>query len=158
MSTMKDRNSKDLTEADEIKKRWQECTELYKKGLNDPDNHDRVVTLLELDVLECDVKWALGTSTMNKVRGGDGIPAELFQILKDDAVLKFCTPQYASKFGKLGTGKGQFSFQSQRRAMPKYVQTIVRLCLFDMLARLCPKSFKALTVCEPMTSRYTSWI
>ena len=136
MSTMKDRNSKDLTEAEEIKKKWQESTEeLYKKGLNDPDNHDHVVTLLEPDILECDVKWALGTSTMNKVRGGDGIPAELFQILKDDAVLKCCTPQYASKFGKLRSGKAQFSFQSQRRAMPKNVQTTVQLCLFDMLAR-----------------------
>ena len=133
---MKDRNSKDLTEAEEIKKKWQESTEeLYKKGLNDPDNHDHVVTLLEPDILECDVKWALGTSTMNKVRGGDGIPAELFQILKDDAVLKCCTPQYASKFGKLRSGKAQFSFQSQRRAMPKNVQTTVQLCLFDMLAR-----------------------
>ena len=90
MSTMKDRNSKNLTEAEEIKKRWQEYTEeLYKKGLNDPDNHNCVVTLLEPDILECDVKWALGTSTMNKVRGGDGIP---FQILKHDAVLKCCTP------------------------------------------------------------------
>ena len=126
MSTMKDRNSKDLTEAEEIKKKWQESTEeLYKKGLNDPDNHDHVVTLLEPDILECDVKWALGTSTMNKVRGGDGIPAELFQILKDDAVLKCCTPQYASKFGKLSnghrTGKCQFSFQSQRKAKSKNV-------------------------------------
>ena len=94
-----------------------------------------MVTHLVPDILECDVKWALGTSTMNKVRGGDGIPAELFQILKDDAVLKCCTPQYASKFGKLRSGKAQFSFQSQRRAMPKNVQTTVQLCLFDMLAR-----------------------
>ena len=156
---MKDRNSKNLTEAEEIKKRWQKYTEeLYRKGLNDPDNHNRVVTLLEPDILECDVKWALGTSTMNKVRGGDGIPAELFQILKDDAVLKCCTPQYASKFGELRTGKAQFLFQAQRRAMSKNVQTTVQLCLFDMLARLCPKSFKALIVCEPRTSRCTSWI
>ena len=74
-------------EAEEIKKRWQERTEeLYKKGLNDPDNYEGVVTHLELDILECEVKWALGSITMNKASGGDGIPAELFQILKDDAV------------------------------------------------------------------------
>ena len=82
----KDRNSKDLTEADEIKKRWQECTELYKKGLNDLDNHDGVITQLEPDILECPVKWALGSITTNKASGGDGIPVELFQILKDDAM------------------------------------------------------------------------
>ena len=85
MGTIKDRNSKDLTEADEIKKRWQECTELYKKGLNDLNNHDGVITQLEPDILECPVKWALGSITMNKTSGGDAIPVELFQILKDDA-------------------------------------------------------------------------
>ena len=77
----------DLTEAEDIKKRWQEYTEkLYKKGLHNQDNHDGVITHLELDILECEVKWALGSSTTNKASGGDGIPAELFQILKDDAV------------------------------------------------------------------------
>ena len=76
----------DLTEAEDIKKRWQEYTELYKKYLNDPDNHDGVITHLEPDNLECKVKWALGSITMNKDSGGDVIPAELFQILKDDAV------------------------------------------------------------------------
>ena len=86
MGTIKDRNSKDLTEAEKIKKRWQEYTELYKNGLNDPDNHDDVITHLYLEILECKVKWALGSITMNKARGGDGIPAELFQILKDDAI------------------------------------------------------------------------
>ena len=84
MGTIKDRNSKDLTEAEEIKKRWQEYTELYKKGLNDSDNHDGVITHLEPDILECEVKWALGSVTMNKASEGDGIPVELFQILKDD--------------------------------------------------------------------------
>ena len=84
---IKDWNSKDLTEADDIKKRWQECVEeLYKKDFNDLDNHDGVVTHLEPDVLECEVKWVWGSITMNKASGGDGIPAELFQILKDDAV------------------------------------------------------------------------
>ena len=85
MGIIKVRNSKDLREAEEIKNRWQEYTqELYKKGLNVPDNHDGVITHLEPDILECEVKWALGSMTMNKASGGDGIPVELFQILKDD--------------------------------------------------------------------------
>ena len=87
MGSIKDRNGMDLTEAEDIKKRWQEYTEeLYKKDLNDPDDHDGVVTHLEPDILACEVKWALGRITTNKARGGDGIPAELFQILKEDAV------------------------------------------------------------------------
>ena len=86
MGTIKDRNGMDLIEAEDIKKRWQEyAKELYKKDLHDPDNHDGVITHLEPDILECEVKWALGI-TMNKAIGGDGIPVELFQILKDDAV------------------------------------------------------------------------
>ena len=86
MGTIKDRNGKDLTEAEDIKK-WQEYTEeLYKKGLNDQDNHDAVVTLLESDILECEVKWALESITMNKASDCDGISTELFQILKDDVV------------------------------------------------------------------------
>ena len=75
-----------LTESEDIKKRWQEYTELYKKDLHDPDNHDGVITHLEPDILECEVKWALGNISTNKASGGDGIPVELFQILKDDAV------------------------------------------------------------------------
>ena len=87
MGTIKDRNGKDLTEAEDIKKRWQEyMEELYKKGLNDPDNSDGVVTHLEPDILECKVKWALGRITMNKANGGDRIPAELFKILENDVV------------------------------------------------------------------------
>ena len=78
MGTIKDRNSKDLTEAEEIKKKWQEYAELYKKGLNDPDKHNGLVTHLEPDILECEVRWALESITMNKASGGDGIPAELF--------------------------------------------------------------------------------
>ena len=107
-----------------------------KKDLQDPDHHDGVITNLEPDILEYKVKWALGNITMNKARGSDGIPVELFQILKDDAVK--CYNQYASKFGKLSsghrTGKGKFSFQSQRRAMPKNAQTTVQLHSFHMLA------------------------
>ena len=87
MCSIKDRNGMDLTEAEDIKKRWQEYTEeLYKKGLHDPDNHNGVITHLEPDILGCEVKWALGSITTNKTSGGDGIPVELFQILKDDAV------------------------------------------------------------------------
>ena len=85
MGTIKDRNGMDWTEEEDIKS-WQEYTELYKKDLHDPDNHDGVITHLEADILECKVKWALGSITMNKVSGRNGIPVELFQILKDDAV------------------------------------------------------------------------
>ena len=87
MGTIKDRNGIDLTETEDIKKRWQEYTEeLYIKNLHDPDNQDGVITNLEPDILECEVKWALESITTNKASGGDGIPVELFQILKDDAV------------------------------------------------------------------------
>ena len=85
MGSRKDRNRMDLTEAEDVKKMWQEYTELYKKNLNDPDNHDGVLTQIEPDILECKVMWALGSITMNKASGGDGIPVEPFQILKDDA-------------------------------------------------------------------------
>ena len=102
MGTIKDQNGMDLTEAEGIKKRWQEYTEeLSKKSLYDPDNHDGVITHLEPDILECEVKWALGSITMNKASGGDGIPVKLFQILKDDSA-KLLT-QYARKFGKLSS-------------------------------------------------------
>ena len=86
IGTIKNRNGMDLTEAEDIKKRWQDYTELYKKDLHDPNNHNGVVTHLEPDILECGVKWALGSITMNKASGGDGIPVELFNILKDDAM------------------------------------------------------------------------
>ena len=87
MGTVKDRNGMDLTEAEDIKKRWQEYTEeLYKKDLQYQDNHNGVITHLESDILECEFKWALGRITMNRASGGDGIPADLFQILKDDAL------------------------------------------------------------------------
>ena len=116
MGLIKDRNGMDLTEAEDIKKRWQEYTEeLYKTELHDPDNHDGVITHLEPDILDCEVKWALESITTNKASRGDGIPVELFQILKDDAV-KVLHSIYASKFGKLShghrTGKSQFSLQS----------------------------------------------
>ena len=127
----------DLTEAEDIKKRWQEYTEeLNKRDLHDPDNHDGVITHLEPDILEGEVKWALGSITMNKASGDDGIPAELFQILKDDAVEVLHL--ICQQSGKLGsghrTGKGQFSCQSQRKAMPKKVQITAQLHSSHMLA------------------------
>ena len=126
MDTIKGRNGVDLTEAEDIKKRQQEYTEeLYKKDLHDPDNHDGVISHLEPDILECEVKWALGSITTNRASGGDGIPAELFQILKDDAikVLHSICQQIWKTQQCHRTGKGQFSFQSQRKAMPKNAQT-----------------------------------
>ena len=127
MGTIKDRNGMDLTEAEDTKQRWQEYTEeLYKKkDLCDPDDHDGVITHLEPNILECEVKWALGRITGSKASGGDGIPVQLFQILKDDAVklLHSICQQIRKLSSDHRTGKGQFSFQSQRKAMPKNVQT-----------------------------------
>ena len=115
----------DLTEAEDIKKKCQEYTEeLYKKDLHDPDNHDGVITHLEPDILECEVKWGLGSITINKASGDDGMPVQLFQILKDDAVKvlhSICqqiwkTQQWPQDW------KRSVSFPSQRRAMPKNAQ------------------------------------
>ena len=137
MGTIKDREGMDLTEAEGIKKRWQEYTEeLYKKDLNDPDSHKGMITHLEADILECEVKWALGSITTNKTSGGARIPVELFHILKDDAV-KVLHSIY-SKFGNLSShkaGKSQFSFQSQRKAMPKNAQTTTQLHSSHTLAK-----------------------
>ena len=128
----------DLTEAKDIKKRWQEYTEeLYKKDLHDQDNHDGVITYLEPDILDCEVKWDLGNITTNKASGGDGIPVELFQILKDDAVKVLHS--ICQQFGKLSsghrTGKGQVSFQFQRKAMPKNAQTTAQSHSSHMLVK-----------------------
>ena len=130
MGTIKDRNGMNITEAEYNSKRWQEYTEeLYKKDLHNPDNHDGVITHLEPDILGWEIKWALGSITMNKASGGDGILVELSQILKDDAVKVLHS--ICQKIWKLSsgprTGKGQFSFQSQRKAMPKNVQTTRQL-------------------------------
>ena len=125
MGPIKDRNGMDLTEAEDIiKKRWQKYTEeLYKKDLHDPDNHG-VITHLEPDILEREVKWALESITTNKASGGDGIPFELFQILKDDAVKvlhSICQQIWKTQQWP------QVSFQSQRKAMPKNAQTTAQL-------------------------------
>ena len=121
-----------------IKKMWQEYTEeLNRKNFNDPNNHNGVITHLEPDILVCEVKWASGSNTTNKTSGGDGIPAKLFQILKNDAVQVLHS--ICHKFGKLSnghrTGKGQFSFQSQRKAMPKNAQTTIQLHSSHILAK-----------------------
>ena len=111
--------------------------ELYKKDLHDPDNHDDVITHLEPDILECEAKWTLESITRNKARGGDGIPVELFQILKDDAMkgLHSICQQIWKTQQWSQTGKGQFSFQSQRKAMPKNAQTTAQLHSFHMLVK-----------------------
>ena len=129
MGLIKNRNGMDLTEAEDIKKRWQEYTEeLCKKDLHDPDNHDGVITHLE-----CEVKWALGSITTNKASEGDGIPAELSQVLKDDAlkVLHSICQQISGH----RTGKFQFSSQPHRRAMPRNVDIATLLHSFQSLAR-----------------------
>ena len=129
----------DLTEAEDIKKRWQEYTkELYKKELHDQDNNNGVITHLEPDILECEVKWALESIATNKGSGGgDGIPVELFHVLKVDALKVLHS--IARKFGKLSSGhrsgKSQFSFQSQRKAMTKNSQTTVQLHSYHMLVK-----------------------
>ena len=113
MDSIKDRNGMDLTEAEDIKKRWHEHTEeLYKKDLHDPDNHNGVVTHIEPDILECEVKWALGSITMNKASGGGGIPVELFQILNDDAALNM--PAHLEN-SAVATGLEKVSFHSHHK-------------------------------------------
>ena len=128
MGSIKDRNGRDLTEAEDIK-RWQEYTEeLHKKDLHNPDNQDGAITHLEPDILECEVKWALESITTNKAIGGDGIAVELFQILKDDAVkvLHSVCQQIVHI---------ESSFQSQRKAMPKNVQTTTQMHSSRTLAK-----------------------
>ena len=128
----------DLTEAENTKKRWQEYTEeLYKKDLHDPYDHDGVITHLKPDILECEVKWALGSIAMNKANGGDGIPVELFQILKDGGVKvmhSICqqiwkTQQWPQDW------KRSVLFQSQRKAMPNNAQTTTQLHSYYKLAK-----------------------
>ena len=138
MGTIKDRNGMDLTEAEDIMKRWQEYTEeLHVYDLHDPDYCNGVITHLEPDILECEVKWALRSFTMNKASGGDGIPAELLQILKDDTVkvLHSIRQQIWKTQQWPQDWKSQFSFQSQRKAMPKNFQTITQLHACHMLAK-----------------------
>ena len=137
MGSIKDRSGRGLTEAEDIKKRWQEYTEeLYKKDHHDPENHIAVITHLEPDILECKVKWTLGSITMNKANGGDGIPVEVFQIIKDNDVKvlhSICQQIWLSSGHR--TGKGQFSFKPQRKEMPKSVQNTAQLHSSHTLAK-----------------------
>ena len=149
MGSIKDRNGMDLTEVEDIKTRWQEYTELYKKDLQDPDNHDGVITHtvrhLGPDILECEVKWALESITANKASGCDGIPVDLFQILKDDTVKvmhSICqqiwkTQQWPKDW------KRPISFQYQRKAIPKNAQTTAQLHSSHMLVKECSKFSKS---------------
>ena len=138
MGSIKAWNGMDLTEAEDIKKRWQEYTEeLYKKDLHDPDNHDGVITHLEPDILECEVKRAWGSITTNKASEDDGIPFELFEILKDDVMKvlhSICQQIWKTSSGHR-TGKGQFSFQSQRKEIPKNALTTTQLHSSHMLVK-----------------------
>ena len=133
MGSIKDRNGMDLTEAEDIKKRWQEYTEeLYKKDLHDPDNHNGVITDLEPDLLECEVRWALGSITTNKASRGDGISGELLQILKDDAVnVLHSICQQIFKNSAVATGLEKSVFIP----IPQNAQTTTQLHSFHMLAK-----------------------
>ena len=143
MGSIKDRNGMYLIEAEDIKKRWQQYTEeLYKKDLHNPYNHDGLITHLEPDILECEIKWASGSITTNKASGGDGIPAELFQILKDDAIKvlhAICQKIWKTQQWAPEQEKVSFHFCPK---MPKNVQITVHLHSFHMSARLYSKSFK----------------
>ena len=152
-----------------FKKNWKiyltvhiKITELYKKDLHDQDNHNGVITDLQPDILECEVKWALESITTNKASRGDGIPVELFYLKSCNIMLWKCCTQYASKFGKLSsghrTGKGLFSFQSQRKAMPKNAQTTAQLhSSHTLLSNAQNSPSQASAICEPWTSRCSSW-
>ena len=155
MTTINDRNEMDLTEAEDIKMRWQEYTEeVYRKDLHDPDNHNGILTHLKPDILECEVKWALGSITTNKASRGNGIPVELFQILKDDAVKvlhSICQQIWKTQQWPQDWERSVF-IQSERKTMPKNVQTTAQLHSFHTLTRWkwsevtqsCP------ILCDPM--------
>ena len=136
MGTIKDRNSKDLSKVKDIKKMWQEYTEeLYKKGLNDPGNHNGVITHLEPDILEWEVNWALGSITTNNVSGGDRIPAELFKILQDDAVTLNMSANLENSAVATGVEK-KINFHSNlKEGQCQRMSKLIQLNLFHMLAR-----------------------
>ena len=145
MGTKKDRNSMNLTAAEDIKKRWQEYTEeLYEKVLHDQDNHDGMITHLEPDILECEVNWALENITMSKASGGDGIPVELFQILKDDAMKVLhskCQQIWKTKQWPQDWKRSVFT-PILKKGNAKNTQTNAQLHLSDTLVKKCSKFFK----------------
>ena len=139
MGSIKDRNGRDPTEAEDIKKRWQEHTELYKKYLHDPDNHDGLMTHLEPNILECEVKWASEGITMNKASGGDGIPAELFKILRANAVkvlYSICQQIWKTQHWPQHWERSVFI------PIPKNVQTTPQTALISHASKVMLKSFK----------------
>ena len=147
MGTIKDRNGMDLSEAEDIKKRWQEYTELYKKDLHDPDNHDGVITHLEPDILECGVKWASRSITMNKASESDGIPVELFHILKDESAA--INMQANLKNSALATGLKNVSFHSNSKE---------RQCSnYHTIALISYASKIMLKILQTRPSRCSSW-
>ena len=156
------KKGKDLSEAEETKKRWQDYTEEPTKRSQRPRWPRQCGAHLRPDILECEIKWALGSIIMNKASGGDGTPAELLKILKDDAVkvLHSICQHFAENSAKCHKmGKGQLSFQSQRKATPKNARTTLQSCTFHSLARLCSKPFnQGFDNSEPRTSRWASWI
>ena len=153
MGTIKDRNGKDLTKAEEVKKRWQESTdELYKKGLNDPDNHVGVVGHPEPVILECEVKWALGSTAAGKASGGDGIPAELLKNPKRRCYWSATLSMSANlENSAVATGLEKVSLHPSSQEELKDVQITRQLHSSPMLVRLCLKSFK------PRLQHYLNW-
>ena len=155
MGSIKDRNGMDLTEAEDIKKRWQEYPELYKKDRHNPDNHNGVNTDLEPDILECEVKWALESITTNKASGGDGVPVELFQILKDDAVKVLhstCQQIWKTQQGSQDWKMSVFN-PIPKKKMSKDVQTTTQLHLLTREQNNAKNSQARLQQCELRTSR-----
>ena len=144
MGSIKDRNGMDLTEAEDIKKRWQDYTELYKKDLHDPDNHDGVICHLEPDILECEVKWALGSIITNKASAGDRIPAERFQILKDDAVKVLhssCQQMWKTKQWPQDRKRSVF-IPIPKKGNAKECSNYHTLALISHASKIISKSFK----------------
>ena len=142
MGTIKDRNGINLTEAEETKKRWQEYTELYKTGLNDPDNHNGVVTHLDSDILECEVKWDLVSITTNKASGGDGIPVELFQILKDDESAALNMPANLEN-SAVATGLEKVCFHSNLKGSAKECSNYHTVVLISQTSKVMLKILQA---------------
>ena len=149
----------DLTEAEDIKKRWQGYTELYKKDLHNPDNHNGMIAHLEPDILECEVKWALGSITMNKTSRGDGIPAELFQILKDDAVKvlhSVCQQIWKTQQWPQDWERSVF-IPIPKKGNAKECSNYYTIALISHTSKVMLKILQA-RLGEPRTSRCSSWI
>src|SRR5574337_255796 len=161
MGLIKDRNDMDLTEAEDIKKRWQEYTELYKKELQNQDNHDGMITDLEPDILECEVKWALESITTNKASGGDGIPGELFQIPKDYSVkvLHSICQQIWKTWQWPQDWKRSVFIPIPKKGNAKACSNYHTIVLISHASKVMLKSFKqGSAVSEPRTFRCTNWV